>query len=55
MSKVYRVKATLSYFCIADNEEDALEQFEDFCDDIHIGTGIFDTVDFDTREMIENE
>ena len=47
MSKLYRITATFSYLCVAENEEDALEQFEMYCDFNHIRAGDFEDVYFD--------
>lgn len=46
MSKIYRIEAVFSYLCVAENKEDALEQFADYCELNHIRAGNFEDIHF---------
>lgn len=47
MNKIYRIGAVFNYFCVAKSQEEALEQFADYCEFNHIQAKHFDEVYFD--------
>ena len=57
MSKIYRIEAVFSYFCVAENEEEALEEFANYCEVSPIRAGDFDDIYFNgvAREVPEDE